>query len=54
MPAEAEQLLPLLAVAVRSIRGPEFRTGLAGVVRLAEMNAELLPAIRQRFPELQW
>jgi hypothetical protein len=52
-PAEADQLLPLLAVAVRSLRGPEFRTGLAGVVRLAETNAELVPAIRHRFPELQ-
>jgi hypothetical protein len=52
-PAEAERLLPLLAVAVRSLRGPEFRAGLAGVVRLAEENVNLLPAIRQRFPELQ-
>jgi hypothetical protein len=50
---EADRLLPLLAVAVRSLRGPEFRAGLAGVVQLAERNAELLPAIRQRFPELQ-
>ena len=52
-PAESDQLLPLLAVAVRSLRGPEFRAGLAGVVRLAETNTELVPAIRQRFPELQ-
>lgn len=52
-PAEADRLLPLLAVAVRSLRGPEFRAGLAGMVRLAETNAELTPAIRQRFPELQ-
>lgn len=53
-PGESDRLLPLLAVAVRSLRGPEFRAGLAGVVRLAESNAELVPAIRQRFPELQW
>ncbi len=53
-PAEADRLLPLLAAAVRSLRGPEFRAGLAGVVRLAELNAELMPTIRQRFPELQW
>jgi hypothetical protein len=52
-PAEADRLLSLLAVAVRSLRGPEFRAGLAGVVGLAERNAELVPAIRQRFPELQ-
>jgi hypothetical protein len=29
-PSEAPQLLPILAVALRSIRGPEFRAGLAG------------------------
>lgn len=49
---EADRLLPLLAAAVRSVRGPEFRAGLAGVVRLAETKPDLLPAIRQRFPEL--
>jgi hypothetical protein len=53
-PGESDRLLPLLAVAVRSLRGPEFRAGLAGVVRLAETNTELVPAIRRRFPELQW
>lgn len=52
-PAESPQLLPLLAVAVRSLRGPEFRSGLVGVVRLAENKPDLLPAIRQRFPELE-
>jgi hypothetical protein len=53
-PDESDRLLPLLAVAVRSLRGPEFRAGLAGVVRLGERNEELVPAIRERFPELQW
>jgi hypothetical protein len=52
-PDEADRLLPLLAVAVRSLRGPEFRAGLGGVVRLAEREPGLVPAIRQRFPELQ-
>ena len=51
-PDETDRLLPLLAVAVRSVRGPEFRAGLAGVVRLAEAKPDLRPAIRQRFPEL--
>jgi hypothetical protein len=51
-PEEAEQLLPLLAVAVRSLRGPEFRTGLAGVVAMVEHKPDLLPVVRQRFPEL--
>jgi len=52
-PGEADRLLPLLAVAVRSLRGPEFRAGLAGVVRLAEAEPGLVPAIRGRFPELE-
>src|SRR5262249_26213752 len=30
-PTEADRLLPLLAIAVRSLRGPEFRAGLTGV-----------------------
>jgi hypothetical protein len=51
-PVEADQLFPLLAVALRSLRGPEFRAGLAGVVQLAETRQELAPVIRQRFPEL--
>jgi hypothetical protein len=49
---EAETLLPLLAVAVRSLRGPEFRAGLTGVVVLSETKPELVPLIRQQFPEL--
>jgi hypothetical protein len=52
-PGEADRLLPLLAVAVRSLRGPEFRAGLTGLVALVETRAELVPAIRQWFPELQ-
>jgi hypothetical protein len=52
-PAEADRLLPVLAVAVRSVRGPEFRVGLAGVVRLVETRPDLRPAIRERFPELE-
>ena len=53
-PGEADRLLPLLAVAVRSLRGPEFRAGLAGIVALAETKPELIPQIRERFPELEW
>lgn len=53
-PAEADRLLPLLAVAVRSLRGPEFRAGLAGIVSLGENKPDLLPFIRQRFPELEF
>ena len=49
-PAEADRLLPVLAVAVRSLRGPEFRSGLAGVVRLVEAQPGLAPVIRRTVP----
>lgn len=52
-PQEAGQLLPLLAIALRSLRGPEFRAGLTGVVSLLETQRELAPAIARQFPELQ-
>ncbi|QEL17115.1 hypothetical protein [Limnoglobus roseus] len=51
-PGQVASLLPLLAVAVRSLRGPEFRAGLTGVVALGETRPELLPLIRRQFPEL--
>lgn len=50
--AEAPRLLPLLAIAVRSLRGPEFRAGLTGLVMLSETKPELLPLILQQFSEL--
>ncbi len=53
-PSDADRLLPLLAVAVRSLRGPEFRAGLAAVVSLAESKPEFVPLIRQKFPELEF
>jgi hypothetical protein len=53
-PAEAANLLPILAVALRSLRGPEWRAGLVGVVQLVERRAELAPAVGQAFPELTW
>lgn len=51
-PEESKHLLPILAVAVRSTRGIEFRTGLTAVVRLQEQKPELNEAIRRAFPEL--
>jgi hypothetical protein len=53
-PGELESLLPLLAVALRSSRGPERRAGLAAVARLAEHREGAGPAIRSAFPELKW
>jgi hypothetical protein len=53
-PDDAAVLLPILSVALRSIRGPEWRAGLAGVVQLVEGNPKLEPLVRAAFPELSW
>ena len=50
-PDEAPQLLPLLAVAVRSTRGPEFRAGLTALVQLLDRRPELADAVEAAFPE---
>ena len=52
-PDESKHLLPILAVAVRSTRGIEFRTGLTAVVRLQDTKPELGDAIGKAFPELK-
>jgi hypothetical protein len=52
-PAEAAVLLPILSIALRSVRGPEWRAGLAGVVRMVEENAALTEPVRRAFPELK-
>lgn len=53
-PEESPLLLPVLAVAVRSGRGPEWRAGLAAVVQLVARRPEVEPAVRSAFPELRW
>ncbi|MHB1562203.1 MAG: hypothetical protein ACYC61_32550 [Isosphaeraceae bacterium] len=53
-PDEAALLLPMLAVALRSVRAPERRSALAAVVRLVETRPEAEPIVRQWLPELQW
>lgn len=53
VPDESEHLLPILAVAVRSSRGTEFRTGLTTVVQLLGTKAELNEPITTAFPELK-
>lgn len=51
--ARADTLLPVLAVAVRSLRAPEQRAGLAAVASL--MDAEpLTAAVQRHLPEVQW
>jgi len=52
-PARAAQLLPLLAVAARSIRAPEFRAGLAAVVRTATRRPDVADQVARHFPELK-
>ncbi len=52
-PADLPRLLPLLAVALRSVRGPELRAGLVAVVQLADRDANAVEIIRSSFPELQ-
>jgi hypothetical protein len=52
-PVEAEALLPLLAIALRSVRAPERRTALAAVARAAIREPSLQGAIARVLPELK-
>lgn len=51
-PMEATVLLPILAAALRSASGPEFRAGLVGVVSMIESVAGAEATVRAAFPEL--
>jgi len=53
-PDELPRLLPLVAVALRSVRGPEMRAGLSAVVRLAERDEDSARLIAAHFGELQF
>ena len=46
------RVLPVLTVAVRSIRKPEMRAGLAALARIATQRPDLEPAIARALPEL--
>jgi hypothetical protein len=52
-PGDLPALLPILAVALRSVRGPEFRAGLVAIVGLAETDDAARDLIARAFPELQ-
>jgi hypothetical protein len=52
-PRNAEPLLPVLALAVRSVRFPESRHGLAAVVRAVDARPELADSVKRYFPELE-
>ncbi len=52
-PTLTETLLPVLAAAVRSLRPPEHRAGLAAVASLMD-GVTLTDAIQRHLPEVQW
>jgi len=52
-PARAEPLLPVLAVAIRSVRLPEVRTGLSSLVAAVAAHPPLAEAVARHIPELQ-
>ena len=52
-PTDAELLMPVLAVAIRSVRPPEARAGLAAVVGAVENRPELSLLVSRVLPELQ-
>jgi hypothetical protein len=53
-PEEAEQLLPLLGVALRSVRAPERKAALAALVRMVERRPDAKHLVQTALPELQW
>ena len=53
-PALAAELLPVLAVAIRSLRAPERRSALAAVASIVHQNPDLQADIRRLLPELRW
>lgn len=52
-PDEAGELLPIVAAALRSTRGPEFRAGLAGVAGFVAKHPQHRSAIDHAFPEMK-
>ncbi len=51
-PNEADRLLPLLALALRSIRGPERAGALASIARAAVSSGVVRAAVARHLPEL--
>ncbi|HJZ59769.1 MAG TPA: hypothetical protein VKE74_32810, partial [Gemmataceae bacterium] len=52
-PGEASELLPIVAVALRSTRGPEFRAGLAGLAGFVTKYPQHRSIIERGFPEMR-
>jgi len=53
-PETAHVLLPVLVVAIRSVREPEARHGLAAVVSAVEHQPSLIDTVKRLLPELQF
>ncbi len=52
-PDTAEVLLPVIGVAIRSIRSPESLAAIASVASVAERRTELVAVAEKHFPELK-
>ena len=52
-PSNAVRLLPILAIALRSVRAPEARHGLAAIVSAVERDPSLAPQVAAVLPDLQ-
>jgi hypothetical protein len=52
-PDRAERLVPVLAVAIRSVRPPEARAGLSAILSAVAARPELETTLAQCIPELQ-
>jgi hypothetical protein len=52
-PEDCESLLPLLAAALRSARGPERRAGLAAVAELVARRPQTVSVVNATIPELR-
>ena len=53
-PEEAESLLPMLAIGLRSLRAPERRAAMAAIVRLVTTRPDSERTVRAALPEWQW
>jgi hypothetical protein len=50
-PQRADELLPVLAASIRSVRHPERRSGLSAVVQLVAARPELAASVSRHLPE---
>lgn len=53
-PRQADRLLPVLSVALRSVRAPERRQALSAIATMAARYPPLRGPISHHLPELQW